>query len=125
MYAKASGYYLKSWVVKEKSYGSCQTSELTMERKLIREYAFKMAELFAKRIAHAKQRKEAQEYLNQLEAKRNFWMKVVHLSSDSDHWDDIRSYIQLLCDPKTSKTQLRALYKSLEKAVSSEAKVSR
>lgn len=96
-----------------------------METKLIREYAFKMAELFAKRISHAQQRKEAHEYLKQLEAKRNFWMKIVHLSSDSEHWEAIRSYIQLLCDPKTSKTQLRASYKALEKAVSSQPKVLR
>lgn len=96
-----------------------------MERKLIREYAFRMAELLDKRIASAKQLHQAQEYLQQLEAKKTFWMKVVHLPANSEHWEDISRYVQLTCNPQTTKVQLRASYKALEAALNAQAKVER
>ena len=78
-----------------------------------------MARVFGEKISHAKQQRQAQEYIRQLEAKRNLWEKVVHLPSDSKHWEAIISYIHLMDDPKASKTQLRASYKSLEEALNS------
>lgn len=84
-----------------------------------------MTELFAKRIAHASESTQDLDYLKQLEAKRNFWGKVLHLSSDSERWEAITRYIQLMCDRRTSNAQLRASYKSLEKALTAQAKAQR
>lgn len=84
-----------------------------------------MAKVFGEKISHAKQQKQAQDYLRQLEAKRDFWEKVVHLPSDSEHWEAIKNYIHLINDPKTSQTQWRALYKSLEESLNSRTNVSK
>ncbi|HEY9667473.1 MAG TPA: hypothetical protein V6C91_11760 [Coleofasciculaceae cyanobacterium] len=96
-----------------------------MKTKLIREYAFKMARVFGEKISHAKQQRQDRKYLRQLEAKRDFWETVVHLPSDSEHWEAITNYIHLMGDPKASQTQLRASYKSLEEALNLRTNVSK
>ncbi len=96
-----------------------------METKLIREYAFRMARVFADKVSDAQRSGQVGDSLRLLEARRDFWAKVVQIPSDSEHWESVMSLIKLMSDRKASKTGIRALYQSLEEAMNSDQTASR
>jgi hypothetical protein len=49
-----------------------------MEIKFIREYASRMAAVFATRAFNAKNRGEKEVYIKDLEARRDLWQKIAH-----------------------------------------------
>jgi hypothetical protein len=85
-----------------------------MEIKFIREYALKMSAVFASRVINAKNRKEKENYIKDIEARRDLWEKIAHLPINSDKWEIAQEYISLMSTPKTTKMELRRQYKFLQ-----------
>ena len=88
-----------------------------MERIFIREYAERMAMVFANRAVNAKKRGEKANYIQELETRKDLWEKVSHLPTDSDKWEIVKQYINLMSTPKATKTQLRGQYEILRQAL--------
>jgi ABC-type uncharacterized transport system YnjBCD substrate-binding protein len=122
---KASAGYLKSREITTEFSWLLGNGGLMMETKLIREYAFRMARVFADKVSDAQRSGQVGDSLRLLEARRDFWAKVVQIPSDSEHWESVMSLIKLMSDRKASKTGIRALYQSLEEAMNSDQTASR
>jgi hypothetical protein len=85
-----------------------------MEVEFIKNYASRMAEIFALRAANARKRGEKEDYVKELEGRAILWGKIARLPANSDKWDDVRDYIVLMSTPKTTKMELRRQYKILQ-----------
>jgi hypothetical protein len=85
-----------------------------MEINFIREYASRMAAVFATRAFNAKNRGEKEVYIKDLEARRDLWQKIAHLPANSDKWEIAQEYISLMSTPKTTKMELRRQYKFIQ-----------
>jgi hypothetical protein len=84
-----------------------------METELIREYASKMSRIFAKKAKDALSGSKDDDYVSYLEHKRDFWERVAQLPPDSDKWELVNKYINLM-STSGSKMELRTLYQSLQ-----------
>jgi hypothetical protein len=89
-----------------------------MQVDFIRNYASRMAEIFAIRAANARKRGEKEDYVKELEGRSILWGKVAVLPTDSDKWEDVSEYIVLMSTPKTTKMELRRQYKFLQEILS-------
>jgi hypothetical protein len=87
-----------------------------METELIREYASKMSGIFAMRARSAFTCSEADDYVRYLEHRRDFWGRVAQLPPDSDKWELVGRYMNLM-STSGSKMELRFLYKSLRENI--------
>lgn len=87
-----------------------------METELIREYASKMSGIFAMRARNALSSFEANDYVRYLEDRRDFWRMVAQLPTDSDKWELVNKYINVM-STLGSKMELRNLYQSLRKNI--------
>lgn len=83
-----------------------------METEFIREYASRMSGIFASRATNALSRCEADDYVRYLEDRRDFWGAIAQLPPDSEKWELVKRYINLM-SASASKIELRSLYKSL------------
>lgn len=88
-----------------------------MEPEFIREYASRIAQVFADRVFNAKSRYEADHYVKYVEDRRDFWKRVAQLPPDSKPWELVKGYMSLMSDPKATKIQQRNLYKFLQDKV--------
>ncbi len=88
-----------------------------MDIELIRQYASRMTKVFADQVSNVQDQGQVQDYLTLLESRRDSWAKVAQIPPDSKYWESVISYVNLLSDQKASKTQIRALYKSLEEVM--------
>ncbi|MBD2018078.1 hypothetical protein H6F96_29455 [Microcoleus sp. FACHB-53] len=73
-----------------------------------------MSAVFASRAINAKNRGEKENYINDLEARRDLWERVAHLPANSNKWEIAQEYISLMSTPKTTKMELRRQYKFLQ-----------
>ena len=76
-----------------------------------------MSAVFASRAINAKNRGEKENYIKDLESRRDFWKKVAHLPANSDKWEIIQEYITLMSTPQTTKMELRRQYKFLQETI--------
>jgi outer membrane receptor for monomeric catechols len=105
----------RSWTIKKK-FIKLYIFRL-MEIKFIREYAARMAVVFATRADNAKKRGEEKNYIQELEIRKDLWEKVSHLPTDSDKWEIVKEYTNLMSTPKATKTQLRDQYEILRQTI--------
>jgi hypothetical protein len=84
-----------------------------METEFIKEYASRMAWVFADRAFKAKSSSQADDYVKYVEDRRDFWERVAQLPPNSEHWEFVKRYMSLMSDPKASKMEVRSLYKFL------------
>ncbi len=89
-----------------------------MHVEFIKNYASRMAEIFAIRAVNARKRAEKEAYVKELEERSILWDKIAHLPANSDKWEDVRDYIVLMSTPKTTKMELRRQYKFLQEILS-------
>ncbi len=90
---------------------------LKMEIDLIRQYGLRMASLYADKVVHAKRKGHAEDYLQLLHSRQEFWRNIAQLPPDSHYWKQVKQYFELIADPKASQVKIRTLYKFLEEAI--------
>ncbi len=93
-----------------------------MDVDLIRKYAARMAEIFARRAVNARKRGEKEDYVRELEDRSHLWGKVSNLPTNSDKWEFVSEYILLMSTPKTTKMELRRQYKLLQEIIAPDAR---
>ena len=87
-----------------------------METELIREYALRMSGVFAMRARQALSSSEGDDYVRYLEHRRDFWGRVAQLPPDSDKWELVNRYMNLMSTSGFTR-ELRFLYKSLRENI--------
>lgn len=92
-----------------------------MQVEFIKNYALRMAEIFAIRAANARKRGKKEAYVKDLEGRANLWGKIAQLPKNSDKWEDVKDYIVLMATPQTTKMELRRQYKFLQEIMALDA----